>query len=120
MTPDGLEILDGLGAGLYIWGEVHRVWDRTNKSTGDVKYYARFLIDDEPGTIQVNITALSPADIRYLVKHQRESVLLRVRYFLMDGNVYFRAEELVTGAAASSGGGLAALMADEVSDGGKP
>lgn len=107
------DVLDGLGGGLYAFGEVLKVWDRTNRSSGEVKYYVRLLIEDEPGMIQLNITDLPPGDIRYLAKHQRESALIRCRCFAMEGNAYFKATELVNGAAVASGSALAALLAED-------
>lgn len=109
----GMEFLDGLSNALYVWGEVHKVWDRSRATTGEIKYYARLLVEDEPGTIQVNITDLRPDDIRYLNRHIRDNVLLRVRCFAMEGNAYYKALELITGAAVASSGGLASLLADD-------
>ena len=80
---------------------------------GEVKYYARLVIDDEPGMIQLNVTDLPSGDIRYLAKHLRESALIRCRCFAMEGNAYFKATELVNGAAVASGSALAALLAEE-------
>lgn len=108
----GLELLDAIPAALYIWGEVHRVWDKTQRRTGEVKYYARLLIEDEPGTFQVNITDLPPGDIRYMATHEREMVLLAVRLFVVEGSTYWKATDLITSeslaaeASASSGGSI--------------
>lgn len=108
-----MEFFDGLSNALYVWGEVHKVWDRTRAASGEVKYYARLLVEDEPGTVQVNITDLPPNDIRYLARHIRDNVLLRVRCFAMEGNAYYKAIELISGAAAASSGALASLLADD-------
>ena len=96
VTDDGLDLLDGVPAALYIWGEIHKVWDKIARRTGEVKYYARMLIEDEPGAFQVNISDLSPEDIRYMATHEREMALLGLRYFLVEGNLYFKATDLVT------------------------
>ena len=113
MADDVRELFDGLGAGLYVFGEVQKVWDKPVKQSGDTRFYARFIVEDEPGVIQVNITDLPSGDIRYLAQHLRENALLRVRCFAMEGNAYFKATEFVNGAAVSSGGALAALLAGD-------
>ncbi len=82
-SPSLDEVLLSLEPALYVAGEIHKVWDKTNRG-GEVKYYARFLVDDEPGTIQVNISDLSVEDIKYLARHERERALLRVRVFAME------------------------------------
>lgn len=107
------DVLDGIGSGLYVYGEVLKVWDRTNRTSGEVKYYARLVIDDEPGMIQLNITDLPNGDIRYLAKHLRESALIRCRCFAMNDSAYFKATELVNGAAVASGSALAALLSED-------
>ena len=107
------DFLDGIGSGLYVYGEVLKVWDRTNRTSGEVKYYVRLMVDDEPGMIQLNITDLPNGDIRYLAKHLRESVLIRCRCFAMNDSAYFKATELVNGAAVASGSALAALLEED-------
>lgn len=114
MDGVGLDFLDGVPAGLYIWGEIHKVWDKVTRKTGEVKYQARMLIDEEPGVIQVNITDLPQEDIRYMAMHEREMVLLGLRYFLIDGSLYFKAVELITAESlsASASGSSGSLLAD--------
>ena len=79
-----------------------------------MKYYARFLVDEEPGTIQVNVTDLPPADIRYLAMHERETVLLCLRYFVVEGSLYFKAVSLVTSESLADGASASgdSLLAD--------
>lgn len=106
------DVLTVLQPAVYISGEVLKVFDRERQKTGEVKYYVRLIIDDEPGMIQVNITDLSPNDIRYLARHERERALLRVRSFAMDGNVFYKATELVCKVGSGSGSALSALLAE--------
>lgn len=106
------DMLTILKPALYVAGEVLKVFDREQRKTGEVKYYARMIIDDEPGMIQVNITDLSPNDIRYLARHERERVLLRVRSFAMEGSVFHKATELVRKADSDSGSALSALLSE--------
>ena len=106
------EVLLSLEPALYVAGEIHKVWDKTNRG-GEVKYYARFLVDDEPGTIQVNISDLSVEDIKYLARHERERALLRVRVFAMEGNTYFKAISLCRSVSGDSGSALASLLVED-------
>ena len=106
------DVLLSLEPALYVAGEIHKVWDKTNQRSGEVKYYARFLIDDEPGLIQVNISELPPADIKYLARAERERALLRVRVFAMEGNAYFKAVSLCRSVGSDSGSALASLLAE--------
>lgn len=105
------EVVLSLEPALYVAGEIHKVWDKTNRS-GEVKYYARFLVDDEPGTIQVNISDLSADDIRYLARHERKRALLRCRVFAMEGNAYYKAISLCRSLSNGSGSALSALLAE--------
>lgn len=107
------DVLLSLEPALYVAGEIHKVWDKVNQRSGEVKYYARFLIDDEPGLIQVNISELPPADIKYLARSERERALLRVRVFAMEGNAYFKAVSLCRSVSGDSGSALASLLADD-------
>ena len=106
------DVLLSLEPALYVAGEIHKVWDKTNRG-GEVKFYARFLVDDEPGTIQVNISDLSAGDIKYLARHERERALLRVRVFAMEGNAFFKAISLCRSVSSDSGSALASLLASD-------
>lgn len=110
------DVLLSLEPALYVAGEIHKVWDKTNRG-GEVKFYARFLVDDEPGTIQVNISDLSAGDIKYLARHERERALLRVRVFAMEGNAFFKAVSLCRSVSSDSGSALASLLASGDEDG---
>lgn len=110
------DVLLLLEPALYVAGEIHKVWDKTNRA-GEVKFYARFLVDDEPGTIQVNISDLSPADIKFLARSERERALLRVRVFAIEGNAYYKAISLCRSLSGDSGSALASLLASDDEDG---
>lgn len=82
--------------GVYVEGELLKVLDRTRRDNGVVKYYVQLLIDDEPGVVQVNVTDLTPSEIREISGLGRLSaVSFRVRVFAMEGTAYFKALEYI-------------------------
>lgn len=80
--------------GVYVEGELLKVLDRTRRDNGAVKYYVQLLIDDEPGVVQINVTDLTPSEIREISGLERLSYIgFRVRVFAMEGTAYFKALE---------------------------
>lgn len=88
----GMAVMQGGDGGIYVKGELLKLTERERRDTGEVKYYAHVVIDDEPGLVQVNITDLSPRVVGQIAALDRLSPLvMRCRIFAMDGTAYFKA-----------------------------